>query len=302
MAMHTRIRSARRIALGAFTALAVTGLALTAVGSTGCASAGGGSTVDADPNAVDADPNRPDADPAAPDADPGAPDANVSMPDANVNTAPDANVTCPKSPCHLVDQCGCTAPLVCDLNSSSAATLAAGDTQCRAVNSPGTEAATCAGGPSTCAGGFMCIGGQCRRYCDPANDICPGTGGRCVVNITYEGANIPGAVTCTKDCDPTSTAPAGCPAGYACHVYGVTGETFSITDCETETPAGGEGVTCVGSPDCKAGYDCINIGGNPVCKQNCVLSGGSGPACATGTCTGFTEPAVIGALTYGFCN
>lgn len=272
-------------------------------GLTACASAGGSDTIDGSITGLpDADPNAPDADPNAPDADPGAPDANVSMPDAMVNNAPDAASTCPKTPCHLVDQCGCASPLVCDLDYTNGTTLAAGDTRCRAVIEPGTEAKECTSADQ-CAGGYMCIGSQCRKWCDEANDLCPGAGGKCLVVINYEGTAIPGAVTCTKDCVPTDLAPSGCPTGFGCHISVAPGDVI-VTDCAKSVGAGGDGASCAtnGHTDCQTGYDCVTVGTTPVCKQNCIVSGGSGPACAVGTCSGFSPPATVGGVTYGLCN
>ncbi len=312
MAVQSLFHSVRSLALLALLALLA---AIPAVTLAGCAQGSSGNVDGSITGLPDADPNAPDADPNAPDANMSLADATVGAPDARPNNAPDASSTCPKTPCHLVDQCGCTPPAVCDLDSTSGTALAAGDTRCRAVLSPGRELASCATNDE-CAGGYMCIGqptSQCRKWCDPANDLCGGPGGKCIIQITYNGADIPGAITCSKDCDPTAATPSGCPATFGCHVSltdpdsslpTVSGDEVLYTDCAPQATLGGDGASCAtnGHADCKAGYDCVNIGTTPVCKQNCIVSGGTGPACAVGTCGGFNPPATVGTITYGICN
>lgn len=232
------------------------------------------------------------------DASPG-PDAQQGTPDAGSN--------CANSPCDLVQQCGCSSPQVCDLDSSA---LPSGGTECRDVLSPGTEDNNC-GSTFDCAAQHVCVGGTCRKYCNVAAD-CSGEGGICIVQLTFGSppTDIPGAVVCTRSCEPEKSTANGCPpAEAACHVYQYdpdgtpnSGDEELLTDCDT-AGAGGDGATCASSTDCQAGFDCVNTG-SLVCKQNCqcptpgLCAGG---ACTTGTCTGYTTPLMVGATEYGVC-
>jgi hypothetical protein len=279
---------------------------LVAILGAACASAGGDGDNGGDPDAaiiggIDADPN-------APDADPNAPDANTTGGDPDANTG-----SCPTQPCDLVEQCGCPTGEACDLNGAE---LATGGTECRGVNAQGQEASTCSN-VEDCASGYVCLGsnpGQCRKYCATDTE-CTGAGSLCLIQITYgtPSMDVPGAKTCTKDCDPVDTLnPTGCPTNMGCHIYvddpdgslgssGASGDERWLTDC-TSAGGGTDGADCSanGSRDCAAGYDCVNLGGNSVCKQNCVYPGGT---CAVGGCTRYSAPRpVVGGIEYGVCN
>ncbi len=220
---------------------------------------------------------------------------------------PDAGSTCPSSPCDLVQQCGCTSPQVCDLDSAQ---LPSGGTECRDVLSPGNEDDDCGSG-FDCAGGNVCVGTACRKYCNLDAD-CPGEGGICIVQLTFGSppTDIPGAKVCTRSCEPEKSTANGCPPSEAaCHVYQYdpdgtpdNGDEVLLTDCDT-AGGGGNNATCANSTDCQAGYDCVNTG-SLVCKQNCecptpgLCGGGS---CAVGTCTGYTTPLMVGGTEYGVC-
>ena len=253
----------------------------------GCASAhgagggdGGGGGSDAGSNGIDAS--------IAPDG----------MADAN---------NCAKQPCSLTPQCGCAAGMACDLDGND---LANGATTCR-MSGAGQETTTCTA-VEDCDAGYGCIGGRCRRWCATDTD-CPGAGGQCLVGVVF-GANqtpVPGAITCTTDCDPTSSAPTACPATWGCHIYQNSTTMTYLTDCDA-APAtgGGKGALCDtnGNGDCAPGLDCIALtqGGTTTneCLQSCVCPGGN---CAAGTCTlggscnGFSPAVVIGGTTYGTC-
>jgi hypothetical protein len=279
------------------TALILVAMAGLMVGACATSDAGGGGNADADPAAPDADPNAPDADPNAPDADPAAPDAMVA-------TGADAN-NCSKQPCSLAPPCGCPTNQACDLKGSEITT---GGTECRAVNNAGTETSTCSAAED-CASGFVCLGspGQCRAWCATDND-CVGAGALCLLEVTSGGNTVPGAVTCSKNCDPLANVnPTGCPPAYACHIYADdpdqvpnNGDERALTDC-TPAGAGGNGATCTSNSSCQAGYDCINLTpGGLQCKQSCNYF--NSPVCAAGTCQRFSEPRpVIGGVEYGVC-
>jgi len=244
------------------------------------------------------------------------PDAAPSTIDARTNGPPDADLSpdannCVTQPCDLYEQCGCTPPQVCDLDDEN---LATGGTACRDVSTPGTDIDTCSAADG-CAGGYVCLGnpGQCRRYCEDDDD-CPGEGGLCMLNIVFgtPSQDVPGAVTCTKDCEPTVTAPASCPTGFACHLYyddpneTVNGDERFLTDC-TKQPAtgGGDGEACTYNSDCVAGFDCINVDSVAQCKQTCAcpsVGNCTGGSCDTGSCMGFSDPRpILGGTEYGVC-
>jgi hypothetical protein len=235
-----------------------------------------------------------------------------------VDAAPSVDAsTCPTQPCDMFEQCGCTGGTVCDLDTSM---LDTGGTECRSVITAGTETSTC-GSATACAGGYACIGGRCRRWCDEEDD-CPGEGGRCVIQIVHDSppVDVPGAVVCSASCNPVAAADNGCPATWGCHVYSYDpddpanpdGDELYITDCDSAPASGGgTGTTCTGSDDCAAGLDCISYtpagGGSPVtqCRPSCICPGGT---CASGTCPGGAgsclsfDPAItLDGVTYGTC-
>jgi hypothetical protein len=70
----------------------------------------------------------------------------------------DAN-GCATQPCSLAPQCGCTAPLTCDIDFTDLM-----GTACRAVNVPGTETSTCTTF-SECAAGYVCAARRQRGAC-----------------------------------------------------------------------------------------------------------------------------------------
>ena len=274
----------------AATASPVALLVAVALGLTGCASAhgpgGGGGGGDGGGGFADSGPGSPDA---------------SSLPDG----MPDAN-NCSKQPCSLSPQCGCATGMACDLDGTD---LANGATTCRAAGA-GTETTTCSA-VEDCAAGYGCIGGRCRLWCTTDND-CPGAGGECLVGVVF-GTNqtpVPGATTCTTDCDPTSSAPSACPATWACHVYQNQTTMAYLTDCDSAPASGGgNGASCDtnGNADCAPGYDCIALTQGSTttneCLQTCVCPGGNCAAglCNSGSCNGFQTPVVIGGTTYGVC-
>lgn len=237
------------------------------------------------------------------------PDGEVSGdgPTDQPDGATDA-LACAKTPCSLDPQCGCGANMACDLDTSMFAT---GATACRSAGT-GTEATTCTSA-ATCAVGYGCIGGRCRKWCDDDAACTSGSGAVCVIQVTYgqPPMDVPGAITCSTNCDPTSTAPAGCPANWGCSVYyanpdGVVGnaDDKNFTDCDT-TGSVAIGGACTSSADCAASSDCVTINGTATCHPTCLCpsgncAAGSCPA-GTGSCYAFTPKAQIGTREYGVC-
>jgi hypothetical protein len=229
------------------------------------------------------------------------------------DAAPDIDaMSCARTPCDILSQCGCesasTTP-VCDLDFNQ---LPVGATKCRASTLNGTETTTCMA-TNTCGPLHVCVGGRCRKYCDDETD-CAGPGGLCLIDLTYgnPAMNIPNAPkTCTTDCNPVAATNATCPAGWACHIYvedptpGTNGDEVFLTDCNV---AGGVaiGAACTSNASCNPGSDCVtlNPGGNQ-CRPSCLCPSGN---CAAGTCPSgsgscraYTNPPIIGGVTYGVC-
>jgi hypothetical protein len=257
--------------------------ALAVVGLVGCAR---GASTTADPDGAT---GTIDADPAAPDAG-----------------------TCPRDPCALVEQCGCGAAQVCDLDFTD---LEAGETTCRDVLQPGDAEANC-DDKTECAGGWSCFGGdewgQCRAYCDDDLD-CP-TGGHCIINVTSGGEPVPGAALCTKPCIPENGALNRCPGSpqLACRLFRddpddvpASGDEYWLTDCVAADGDGLHGTNCASGADvCAPGYDCFDVdGGGKQCRQICDFSSGRGACLGGRTCTeAKADPPTIGLVVYGTCE
>jgi len=251
----------------------------------------------------------------------GGPDAATPA-----DAAPQADAdTCEADPCSLLEQCGCGATQVCDLDGAA---LATGGTECRDVTAPGTDLASCASS-TECAGGYVCLGspGQCRRYCDSAGgEPSCDEGGHCILQVVYDPGGgalepVPGAVTCTKPCAPEKASDNGCPSDpqFGCRFFRYdpdqtpdSGDEIHVTDCAGAPAPGtaGNEAACEFSSDCAPGYACVTFSGgdNPrtVCKQTCVyaVGGVAGPrGCAAGTCQQYAEPRpIVGTTEYGRCN
>ena len=265
----------------------------TADGTTGVDGAGG----DPDGALVDG----PDVDGAGPDAlvsvDASAIDGAVVDGAAIDAAVPiDAN-GCSTQPCSLAPQCGCTAPLTCDIDFTDLM-----GTACRAVNVPGTETSTCTTF-SECASGYVCAGGHCLKYC--ANDAsCPQPRGLCAIQITDSmGAAIPGAVTCSSNCSPTNSAGGACPTGEKCGFFTTTrgGADLDILEC-TAPGAGGVGAACVDDSTCSANTLCTTVSALSRCRRVCTRPAGNECATVPGTtCIGFNPALTIGGTEYGVC-
>jgi hypothetical protein len=258
-----------------------------------------GAPVDAAPDArvsapADAAPGRADARPTPPDAGPTA-DA-APRPDAARPRA-DAAPLCPRSPCDLVEQCGCSGAEVCDLDVADLP-----NTRCRNVNGAGgNETSTCAA-LEDCTGGYVCIQAgdeaACKEYCGTDAD-CPGPRGKCVITLSDGGTPIDGATVCSSNCDPTNAAAGGCPPSWGCYPGLLEGDEV-IVDC---APAGSgrQGSSCSTSSDCAANYACINRTFGAQCLRLCDTGAPSCSAAPGTSCQRTTPPLTIGGRTYGIC-
>lgn len=221
-------------------------------------------------------------------------------PDAMV----DAN-NCTVQPCTLAPQCGCPSNQSCDIDPTDLM-----GNVCRAVNSPGHETNTC-GSFSECDVGYVCIGDgthdNCHKYCT-SNTDCAAPRGQCVIQLTDASNNpIPGAVTCSSNCDPsTSSASTYCPASWKCGLFSATynSTTFDIADCEfAGTGTQGTSCTVAGAGDdtkCAQNYTCATLNGTTFnCGKVIKYLTGSCPA---GTTLYEFNPALkIGGTEYGVC-
>ena len=285
-----------------------------ALGIAACASSNvGGGTVDATAEGDAAD-ERDASDPDAAATVDGAPASDAATA-IDAALAIDAAMTidagtCPTQPCDLHAQCGCTAPLVCDLDFTDLV-----GTSCRAVNQPGTETSTCSSGsPATaqssyCAGGFVCVGSGanavCEKYCDMDAD-CGQPRGQCVIQLTANNAPIAGATVCSGNCNPVNSSAGGCPAGFKCGFFTVTSaltgnQPRDIVDCALPG-TGTQGTACTSDAGCAANFMCVNTG-TTACRRICNrTTGGNECAAVPGTtCGGFNPALVVGGAEYGAC-
>jgi hypothetical protein len=202
--------------------------------------------------------------------------------------------TCADTPCRLTPpQCGCAAGQGC---------YAEGTTRLCETAGAGTGGSTCTTN-AQCAAEYECVNfsrttpaSMCSHMC--ATDSGCG-GGLCIYTLDDgTGGTIPGLTLCTHPCDPVNQT--GCPAGLFCTIFQeAAGAMRSFTDC-TAPPGGGTQYTpCAVEMDCAAGFICIDGGFGPECSHWCRYPGGTCPSGAA--CTGFTDPIVIGGVTYGVC-
>jgi hypothetical protein len=245
----------------------------------------------------------------APDIDGTAPPIDAAI-DAAVDAPIDAS-TCPTSPCDLHQQCGCTSPLVCDIDFTDLM-----GTACRGVNQAGTETSNCTQGgtpqSSYCAGGYVCVGlgadASCKKYCD-ANSDCGQPRGQCVIQLTNGTMPIAGATTCSSNCNPMNSAAGGCPAGDKCGFFTANdpvltgGQDVDIVDCTTPG-AGAHGATCTNDTSCASDTFCTNVNSQLRCRRVCNRANGNADCAglAGTTCIGFTMPLVVGGTEYGVCG
>jgi hypothetical protein len=225
--------------------------------------------------------------------------------DAPIDAPIDSN-GCTMQPCdYQAPQCGCAAPLVCDIDFTDLI-----GSSCRAVNAPGTTTSNC-GSFSECAGGHTCVmagGGQrCERFCT-MDSQCDQPRGKCIIQINNQmGQPVVGATTCSSGCNPLATTNGGlCPANWKCGFFTI--GTTDIVDCAL--PGGGiHGTVCNTDADCGAGTMCSTVTFNGVttkkCRRVCNKTGG-GQECAQvagTTCLGFGvgNELVVGGTEYGIC-
>lgn len=213
-----------------------------------------------------------------------------------VDAAIDAN-NCSTQPCSLFPQCGCTAPLACDLDFTDLM-----GNSCRGVTAAGTEASACSLF-TECAAGYVCAGGRCHEWCGADSD-CPQPRALCAIPITNAGAPVTPTLTCSSNCDPVNIAAGGCPAGDKCGFFSVdrAGAPIRVVDC-APAGAGGHGTACTADSACAANTLCSTVSAQQRCRRVCNRTAG-GQECATlpgTTCIGFTNPLTVAGVEYGVC-
>jgi len=272
-------------------------------------------TIDSPQGTIDSPPGTIDSPQATIDSPPGMIDA-PPMIDASVDAKPvDASVdaqVCSTQPCSLAPQCGCPLNQSCDIDPSNSA-----KTACRAVTSPGHDTNTCTG--NDCDVGYGCIGDgshdACKKYCS-SNADCASPRGQCVIQLVDSSQKeIPGAVVCSSNCDPTASAAAYCPSGWKCSMFTATYKStdYDISDCEV---AGGgvQGTSCTVSGSnppngddtkCAANYLCTTADQLSFqCRKICnyTSGGANAPECTAIGKKCYSVGGKIANVQYGVCN
>jgi hypothetical protein len=171
---------------------------------------------------------------------------------------------------------------------------------------------------STCTNNNDCVPGSqcftfpgcsvktCLQFCDHNDAACGDQSSYC--NIPIECGTTPSFAACSRPCDPTGSAIAGCAPGLACFVY-----RDETTDCAcaglgTTGTACTQNSGCVGDiscAGCQAGSSCVVPTGasadggaaGGVCRPICNLGA---PTCAAGmTCHAFDKST---RRLFGFCE
>jgi hypothetical protein len=222
-----------------------------------------------------------------------------SGPDAATDAPTDSN-GCINQPCdYQAPQCGCAAPLVCDIDFTDLV-----GSSCRAVTQNGTAQSTCAGF-GECGMGFTCLnaggGRRCEQFCEE-DAQCPQPRGRCIIQVkTPQGADVVGATTCSSNCNPLSTTLGGaCPANWKCGFFTI--DQTDFVDCGIPG-VGTHGSACNTDADCGAGTMCSTYNNVKACRRVCNKTAG-GQECATvngTTCLGFLPALNVAGTEYGIC-
>ncbi len=218
-----------------------------------------------------------------------------------IDAMPIDGSTCPTTPCDLHAQCGCGAGQACDIDFSDL-----DGTACRGVATAGDENDTCTA-INQCAVGHVCLGdgtnSSCAEYCDADAD-CNAPRGQCVIQLNNASSQpIPGAVVCSSNCNPATTANPLCPTGWTCDLFSATfgGTDHDIVDCRV-TGARQLDQTCSATMACAAGLTCTNTGTSSICLKVCTRPAGTECATVSGsTCTSFNPTFVVGGSEYGVC-
>lgn len=230
---------------------------------------------------------------------------DAALTDAALTDAAIDAPVCPTTPCDLLEQCGCAGALVCDIDFSDLNGYA-----CRSVTVPGTEGSSCAT-PAQCAGGHLCLGGTCQRWCGD-DSACTAPRGQCVTAVG--GVTTPGPVgVCSPSCDPVSSG-SSCGVGNKCAFAHADSPPVGLPREYVTCAAAGngaQGASCSvgGAPNdalCAANFQCTQVGPTDMghCRHVCRVDNGSADCAGTGatTCVAFAPGLIVGGIEYGTCN
>lgn len=235
----------------------------------------------------------------------GARDVDLDSPDEPVTTDGDLDgtdeqpPTCESAVCDLWPQCGCRGGQACVHEDS-------GERSCKDAGSVG-HGGVCEEDRADCAPGTVCAGfidepAYCLQYCFSDAD-CAGAGGRSVCELRFlDDVEHVIATACSLACDPASTSP-GCAEGIHCVIVIREDSSELFTQCMGRSGSGTTGMPCDsanGGADCEPGHFCADAGLGEQCIRRCTFP--EGPECVgLEVCRGFTEPAIIGGIEYGYC-
>ncbi|MDI7267093.1 MAG: hypothetical protein QME96_03755 [Myxococcota bacterium] len=154
----------------------------------------------------------------------------------------------------------------------------------------GVQGAPCSlGGDAACARRHVCLnaggGAKCYRFCHSHADcLAVGSTSACLYSVTdAAGVEYPEFDVCSEQCDPL--ADSVCSAGVtSCRIgsYRTALGDIRFASACTLVGAGGQGASCTGDADCRAGFTCITLDGVNRCLQYCRRPSGS-PACPAPT-------------------
>jgi hypothetical protein len=196
--------------------------------------------------------------------------------------------------------CGCTGTQNCVFDDGT------GQTKCLASGSKTPDSACTS---ETCAAGYACYDGTCRRYCETDTD-CSGVPFRkCAQAYNSSDQAVTGFKVCDQHCDPRDPANADrnpsfgpCGAGATCvwWDYNDVGDRPICYPLNTTPPA-----NCEYDEDCPRGQGCSSSNGG-TCKRWCRVTKAGDCTGATPSCWPIDPPLHVdtdlGKIEYGFCN
>jgi hypothetical protein len=241
-----------------------------------CATAGGGSPVDA---------GKKDSGGVGTDSSTDGPAPNDTGP------GPDTGGNCVKSPpsnvCGVFPQCGCGTQQTCEVDQNALD----GSSSCVQAGTIGVGGA-CNQTAGQCAPGLTCIWGECHAYCGTDGSQCTTPNTNYCVNLTDSNNQpIQNLLVCHNDCNLQD--PSSCGGGTEGCVY------FDVdtVDCY---PVGGSTTCSASSSFCKPGDVCVYDGVSAyTCSPWCRIGLND---CTSGTCNPFSTPPTVNSQEYGYCQ
>lgn len=220
------------------------------------------------------------------------------------------------SSCGVAPECGCSGGTSCTITDDTS-----GATSCIQPGSTPNYSVCTGSGAGQCQAGSTCVDGVCEPYCATGTD-CSGGYRACEQVQNSSGASIPGFLTCSQYCDPTSPQSTAAPYAGCGPTVSCLPATNGITACLAPTTASGtDGAPCGDSlfnpknpvqSDCAPGYGCVNVGIGGLlnvfeCERFCHV--GHDEDCAslnsdagTYSCTSFNPSLYAGPVEIGACT